>query len=287
MTVIANCWGNIEFGFRELSQANGESTVEAFAWDLETNSKRTVTFTVPHKRFSGGKATPLVDPRDIYELVANNAQRRVRSCLEAVIPPDIVEDAVSQCRETLKQTAEVTPDSIQKTLQAFTPLGVTKEQIESRLGRRIESMQPAQLVNLRRIYKSLQEGMSKPADWFSHAVSGAVSLETLTGAEQAAVKLSEPEPQEPQADATEGVSGDVPPHDESEAGQEDGATDGAGELANWKLDVDAASTNGRLDQLAEEAAMTASPPIRQQVYDLITARRLAIAEKKGKKAAGK
>jgi hypothetical protein len=142
-------------------------------------------------------------------------------------------------------------------------------------------MQPAQLVNLRRIYKSLQEGMSKPADWFSHAVSGAVSLETLTGAEQAAVKLSEPEPQEPQADATEGVSGDVPPHDESEAGQD------AGELANWKLDVDAASTNGRLDQLAEEAAMTASPPIRQQVYDLITARRLAIAEKKGKKAAGK
>jgi len=50
LTVIANCWGNIQFGFRELTQGNGESTVEAFAWDLETNSKSVKVFTVPHKR---------------------------------------------------------------------------------------------------------------------------------------------------------------------------------------------------------------------------------------------
>jgi hypothetical protein len=176
LTVIANCWGNIQFGFRELAQRPprhpgeaGESEVEAFAWDLETNSKRCVTFTVQHKRVTdkGRKVTMLTDPRDIYELVANNAQRRVRACLEAIIPPDIVEDAVMQCRATLKETAQVTPESIAKLVDAFEKLGVTKQQIETKLGRRLDTMQPAQLVNMRRIYKSISDGISQPGDWFA------------------------------------------------------------------------------------------------------------------------
>ena len=36
---MAQHWGNIQYGIRELSQNNGESTVEAFAWDIETNTK--------------------------------------------------------------------------------------------------------------------------------------------------------------------------------------------------------------------------------------------------------
>ena len=166
LTVIANCWGNIQFGFRELSQRNGESEVEAFAWDLETNSKRSVTFTVPHKRVTKRGTTILTDPRDIYELVANQAQRRVRACLEAVVPPDVVEDAVNQCRATLKTTAQVTPESIAGLVDAFRKLGVSKDKIEERLGRKLEAMQPAQLVSMRRIYKSITDGMSKPDEWF-------------------------------------------------------------------------------------------------------------------------
>lgn len=166
LTVIANCWGNIQFGFRELSQRDGASEVEAFAWDLETNAKRSVTFTVPHKRVTKRGTSILTDPRDIYELVANQAQRRVRACLEAVVPPDIVEDAVSQCRATLRTTAQVTTESIAGLVDAFGKLGVTKTQIETRLGRRLDAMQPAQLVSMRRIYKSITDGMSKPEDWF-------------------------------------------------------------------------------------------------------------------------
>lgn len=169
LTVIANCWGNIQFGFRELAQRNGESEVEAFAWDLETNAKRSVTFTVPHKRFTRSGSTALTDPRDIYETVANNAQRRVRACLEAVIPPDVVEDAVSQCRATMQETAAVTPDSIGKLAAAFEKLGVRKAQLEARLQRRLDTMQPAQLVSMRRIYKSISDGMSVVTDWFPDA----------------------------------------------------------------------------------------------------------------------
>lgn len=169
LTVIANCWGNLQFGFRELAQRNGESDIEAFAWDLETNSKRSVQFTLPHKRHTRSGSTTLTDPRDIYEMVANNAQRRVRACLEAVIPPDVVEDAVMKTRATLQVTAEVNDDSITKLLAAFEKFGINKMQIEARLQRRIDTMQPAQLVSLRRIYRSMQDGMSIPQDWFPSA----------------------------------------------------------------------------------------------------------------------
>jgi hypothetical protein len=200
LTVIATCWGNIQFGFRELTQSNGESTVEAFAWDLETNSKRTVVFTVPHKRVTKRGTTLLNDPRDIYELVANQAQRRVRACLEAIIPPDVVEDAVAQCRATLKETAQVTPESIAKLLEAFGKLGVTKDQLQARLNRRLDAMQPAQLVNLRRIYKSIQDGMSKPADWFAPQESDDTQPTSAIDAAKEALKpkaIPQTQPAEP------------------------------------------------------------------------------------------
>lgn len=167
LTVISNQWGNVSYGFRELSETAESSTVEAFAWDLETNAKRAVTFTVAHKRYTKQGSYALTDPRDRYENLANLAQRRVRACLEAIIPPDVVEDAVSECRGTLQAKAEVTPDAISKLLAAFGKFSVTKDQIEVRLGRRVEAMHPAQLINLRRIYKSLTDGMSKPGDWFA------------------------------------------------------------------------------------------------------------------------
>jgi hypothetical protein len=199
LTVIANHWGNIDYGFRELSQANGESHVEAFAWDLETNAKRTVAFTVPHKRHTRSGSTALTDPRDIYEMVANNAQRRVRACLEAIIPPDIVEDAVTECRETLRATAQVTQDSISKLTAAFAGLNVSKEQLEKRLSRRLDSMQPAQLVSLRKIYKSIQDGMSKPADWFE-ATEGETAPATATDAAKDALRKKATPPVEESQD---------------------------------------------------------------------------------------
>lgn len=191
LRVIANCWGNIDYGFRELSQANGESTIESYAWELETNAKNTKVFTVPHKRYTKQGSYALTDPRDIYETVANNAERRVRACLEAIIPPDVVDTAVSQCRDTLRANADVTPDSIKKLVAAFGALGVKAEQVEKRLGRRLDTMQPAQLVSLRRIYKSIQDGMSKPADWFEME-EAAAPQSAVDSAKDALRKKAEP-----------------------------------------------------------------------------------------------
>ena len=79
--MLAQNWGNIQYGIRELSSENGESTVEAFAWDVETNTRQTKVFQVPHIRYTRQGTKKLTDPRDIYELVANNGARRLRACI--------------------------------------------------------------------------------------------------------------------------------------------------------------------------------------------------------------
>lgn len=163
---IAQNWGNLQFGVRELEQRNGESTVEAFAWDLETNTRQVKTFQVKHERHTRMGAKALTDPRDIYELVANQGARRVRACILGVVPGDVVDVAVKQCEVTLNATAEVTPESIRKLVDVFAGFKVSKAQIEARIQRHIDAITPAQIVALRKIYNSLKDGMSKPLDWF-------------------------------------------------------------------------------------------------------------------------
>ena len=69
---IAQSWGNLSFGIRELEQRNGESQVLAYAWDMETNTRREIAFSVKHVRHTKHGVQQLEDPRDIYEIVANN-----------------------------------------------------------------------------------------------------------------------------------------------------------------------------------------------------------------------
>lgn len=163
---IAQNWGNIQFGIRELEQRNGESTVEAFAWDVETNTRQVKTFQVKHERHTKRGVTKLSDPRDVYELVANQGARRLRACILGVIPGDVVDTAVKQCDTTLRIKADVTPERIKAMVEKFTEFSVTTEQIEKRIQRRMEAMTPAQMVGLGKIYTSMKEGMSTAKDWF-------------------------------------------------------------------------------------------------------------------------
>ncbi len=164
---MAQAWGNIQFGVREIDQANGESTVEAFAWDVETNTRQVKVFRVPHVRHTKRGSYKLEDPRDIYEAVSNSGARRLRACILGVIPGDVTEAAVEQCEATMKASADTSKEAVKKMLAAFADkFAVTKEMIEGRIQRRIDSITPGQVVGLRKIYTSLTDGMSAPADWF-------------------------------------------------------------------------------------------------------------------------
>ena len=171
---IAQQWGNLQFGIRELEQRIGESTVEAYAWDLETNVRENKIFQVKHTRHTRSGSYLLKDPRDIYEMVANQGARRLRACILGIIPGDVVEAATNQCEATLKAQADTTPEALQKMVTVFGTIGVTQEMLEQRIQRKLESIAPAQVISLRKIYNSIRDGMSKPADWFEAEQEAAV-----------------------------------------------------------------------------------------------------------------
>lgn len=173
---IAQLWGNIQFGIRELSQANGESTVEAFAWDLETNVRQSKTFQVKHEHHTRNGTKRLTDPRDIYELAANSGARRLRACILGIIPGDVVEDATDECNRTLAVNIDLSEKKVAKMVEAFAAHNVTKAMLEERIQRPMESITPALYVSLAKIGNSLKDGMSKPADWFRGVASEAAPV---------------------------------------------------------------------------------------------------------------
>lgn len=168
---VAQQWGNLQFGIRELEQRDGESTVEAFAWDLETNTRQVKVFQVAHERHTKQGAKKLTDPRDIYETVANQGARRLRACILGVIPGDVIDEAVRQCDATLSASADTSPEAQKKIVEAFAAYKVTKAQIEKKIQRRIDAITPAQVISLRKILISMRDGMSGPDDWFEAAAS--------------------------------------------------------------------------------------------------------------------
>lgn len=166
---LARCWGNIDFGIKELSQDNGKSEMQAYAWDLETNTMSVQNFTNPHAKEVRGKIKTLTSLRDIYENNANMAGRRLRARILAVLPADFVEEAVAECRKTLagKNNVPLT-DRVRKMVVEFEKLGVTQEMIEKRLSRGLDTMTSDDLADYIGIYNSLREKNTKTSDWFEY-----------------------------------------------------------------------------------------------------------------------
>jgi hypothetical protein len=203
LETVAGAWQNMQYGFRELENRGGESQVECFAWDLETNTKAVRTFSVPHQIKAHGGTKRLSDPREIYELVANQAQRRVRACLEEVIPRDVVEEALEACQKTMREKEPVTTQTIAKLVKAFEGLGVTKDQLEARIQRRMDTMSPGQLAQMRRIYTSIKDGVSTPEEWFKSTKPEPATVDVAAAKSKAAADLAalnNPEPKPSDAD---------------------------------------------------------------------------------------
>lgn len=164
---LAQNWGNVDTGVIELSTANGRSEMMAYAWDLETNTRVTKTFSVEHKRDTKQGRKDLTDGRDIYEATANFAARRQRACILSVIPGDIVEMAVAETRKTLAEADKRPIDEIVASLtKSFKSLGVDQEHLEKYIDKQLTVALKEDLVDLRGVYKAIKDGQSKSEDFF-------------------------------------------------------------------------------------------------------------------------
>ncbi len=165
---IAQAWGNIQCGVVELEQRPGESTCMSYCWDIETNTRDCRVFTVPHIRQTKKGPQVLTDPRDIYELVANQGARRKRACILAVIPKDVVDHAVGACQKTLAGgNKEPLIDRLRNMVSLFQKnFSVSLECIEKYMGYKLDAFTELDGVTLSGIYTALKEGAAKREDYF-------------------------------------------------------------------------------------------------------------------------
>lgn len=135
---LARCWGNIQYGVAELRRDDvaGISEMQAFAWDVETNTRSAQIFIVPHKKDTRGGAKAITDLRDIYENNANQGARRVREAIFAVLPTWFTEEAQELCRQTLSAgSPEEVAQRAATAVAQYARAGITVEQLEARVGR--------------------------------------------------------------------------------------------------------------------------------------------------------
>jgi hypothetical protein len=166
---LAQNWGNLDFGVVELEQRNGESTVMAYAWDLETNCRQTKVFAVPHVRKTQKDTKYLDDPRDIYETVANQGARRLRACILGIIPGDIVDAALNKCEQTLKSSARKKPlsERVADMVKAFAGIDVTESQLATFLNKQSAAeFNEQDVLRLGKVFVAIRDNLARKDEQF-------------------------------------------------------------------------------------------------------------------------
>jgi len=165
--VLAQCWGNLDFGVVELERKNGESVAMAYCWDLETNVRQTKVFTIRHVRDTRQGQKGLRDERDIYEVVANNGARRLRACILGVIPGDIQDMALEECDKTLAgDNKEPLSDRIRKMVLLFQDVGVSPSMIEAKVNHKLDAVTPRELARLGKVFTAIRDGIGTIEEHF-------------------------------------------------------------------------------------------------------------------------
>ena len=160
-------WGNIDSGYKIIADGPKEATVVAYAWDMQSNTRSTKQFVVPHLRSTKSGPKPLTDPRDKSENIANMAMRKVRACLLALIPVDIVSVALDTCAATLSTNFDGSRETVDNLLAAFAAQGVSAAMIKGYCGKPTPyQMTAGQYAALRQIYRGLTEGVASVESYF-------------------------------------------------------------------------------------------------------------------------
>ena len=177
---LARVYGNLDYGIKEMSHEEGKSEMQAYCWDLETNTISSQNFTVEHIMETRQGNRKLTSQRDIYERTANDGARRLRSRILAILPPDLVEDCINECKRTLAGNNSIPLiDRVKQMVTGFSKFGVTKEMIEKRLGHTVETVTANELVEYQGIYNGLKQKETTVSDWFEQPKTASQMTELL------------------------------------------------------------------------------------------------------------
>ncbi|GAA4225933.1 hypothetical protein GCM10022254_09110 [Actinomadura meridiana] len=166
---LARCWGHIQYGIVEMRRDDefGQSEMQAWAWDVQTNSRVSSAFIVPHLRDTKNGPSQLKELRDIYENNANQGSRRVREQIFAILPPWFVEEAKDLCQQTLRDGGGVPlATRITTAIERFSTIGIKSRQLEEKIGEPSGRWTEHDVAQLGVIFKSIERREVRKEDEF-------------------------------------------------------------------------------------------------------------------------
>lgn len=178
----ARCYGNFEFGHRELSRDKGRSVIEVYAWDTEKGNHSVRQLTVEHVVDTKSGPKVLRDQADIDNRIANVASKQMRGRILALLPKGVVMAGQEACKRTLAG-ANDKPISqrINDMVQAFGRFGVQLAHLEAKLGHKLDTTTVDELADLVGIYNALKEG-AKASEYFEVPDAGAAATASTAAA---------------------------------------------------------------------------------------------------------
>lgn len=175
---IAKYYQNVKSGFTVLFDDGARVLIEGFAWDMENNVFHSLTdeFRVTHQRKQADGTTEWVIPneRDKRELIFRRASILIRNCLLAIVPRDMIEDALIWCEQTMKNPdKKELGERINDAIRLFHELGVNVEMLSNWISERREvknvnfkDATSTEVGDLISIYNAIKDGQITVGDVF-------------------------------------------------------------------------------------------------------------------------
>ena len=234
-------WSNIISDVQVVHEDEKIRRVKITAIDLETNASFSkevqVSKTVERRKAddrevvtervnTNGDKVYIVRATD--EEIDNKVSAAISKALRneglRLIPSDIVDEALDTARATLRNQDARDPAAAKKQiLDAFAELGIRPRDLEAYLGHKTDVLTPAELQDLRGIYRAIKDGEATWADYMTtkgadqeKALSKVEELKTkvrgYTRRTPAAGKPTETRAEDPALDAAAKAQ-DIPPAD--------------------------------------------------------------------------
>lgn len=112
----------------------------------------------------GGRKARHAEDRFLNVVCKAEASKRIRECILRTVPPGLRSELELCVNEQLDSFLD--DSTVQKIMAQFSTKGVTREQIEDVIGKRVESFDKTDRKNLLQIWNSIDQGEANVADIF-------------------------------------------------------------------------------------------------------------------------
>jgi hypothetical protein len=169
---LASCWGNIDYGIRELRRDDdaGVSEMQAWAWDQETNVRSSRSFVVPHAIMANKRRKNLTDLGDIANNNNSVAARAVRETIFTVLPVWFVTEAEDIANAVLQgkhgPQQESPEAAAEQVVSGFAGWGVSQAQLEAHVALPRAEWGSQTIASLRVLGGEINRGEKRVEDEF-------------------------------------------------------------------------------------------------------------------------